>query len=76
MRADICDAEDKEALMRFGNVLKSIGAVTIRQDWAMGVDMYELRVGDSHLTVFSDAWYIDMEGPPDIVKQIVNAMNA
>jgi hypothetical protein len=71
MRADICSAGDETAISRFIQVLHRRGAHAITEWWAMGVDVCCLEVGDQVLTVFSDTWSLDIDGPDDLVQQVL-----
>jgi hypothetical protein len=72
MRADICQPSDSEAIARFQAALRLSGAVLVEQHQsALGVDLYLYQIGVDKLTVFSDSWSIDIEGPPELVEQIV-----
>jgi hypothetical protein len=72
MHADICDPDDEAAVERFRATLKSLGATLKKKDWAIGVDTCDLQIGAQSITVFSDAWSIDIKGPDDLVQRIVN----
>ncbi|MDX2168457.1 MAG: hypothetical protein SF182_15390 [Deltaproteobacteria bacterium] len=71
LRADICAASDVAAWERFRTVLRELNAQVEEADWVLGVDCYRVRVGDQELTVFTDAWYVDIEGPDDLVRHVV-----
>jgi hypothetical protein len=71
MRADICDPDDEVAVERFKAALKQLGAESSGRSWAIGVDMLELQIGSASLTVFSDAYSIDIEGPEHLVENVV-----
>jgi hypothetical protein len=71
MRADICDSNDEAAVARFRGVLRRLGAQLDEKSWALGVDLYRLRIGDEELSVFSDAWSLDIEGSDDLVKRVL-----
>lgn len=76
MRADICDADDAKGVERFRAALRMVGATLAEKDWAIGVEVSRLEVDGEELTVFSDAYSIDVEGPDDLVKRILKAYNA
>jgi len=75
MRADICDPDNDFAIERFKSTLKQLGAMTIEKSWGIGVDVLDLRIGKDILTVFSDTWSIDMEGPEHFVQQVLQLFN-
>ena len=71
MRADICDPSDEKAVERFRRLLRQSGARLKKRDWALGVDVYDFKIGKQELAVFSDAWSIDVEGPEDLVRRVL-----
>jgi len=75
MRADICDPADDAAVQRFQSVLQDLGAGRSGNSGSLGVDVYRLNIGGEELTIFSDTWSIDIEGPDDLVRQVLNAYN-
>ncbi len=72
MRADICDPSDKAAVEAFRAVLRRIGAQLLDKDWGIGVDVHRVRIGGQELTVFSDTWSVDIEGPDDLVQKVLS----
>jgi hypothetical protein len=71
MHADICETNDEAAVARFRNALRRLGAQFDDKDWAVGVDHYRLTIGGDQLSVFSDAWSLDIEGPDDLVRRVL-----
>lgn len=71
MRADICDPNDAAAVARFRDVLRRMGAQLEKKDWFIGVDLYILKIGSEQLSVFSDAWSLDIEGSEDLVQRVL-----
>jgi hypothetical protein len=74
MRADICDSDDDAAVERFRNALRRIGAELSEKGWALGVDVYRVSIDGEELTIFSDAWSIDIEGPPHVVERVLREL--
>jgi hypothetical protein len=74
MRADICGADDPRAIGRFRDVLQKLGADLSQRDWAIGVDVYRLRIGAEEITIYSDAWSVDIDGPEELVGRIRAAL--
>ena len=72
MRANICDPDNKEAVERFRNALQRVGARLGDKGWALGCDIYRLNIGREELTVFSDTWSIDIDGPDDLVRRVLS----
>jgi len=72
MRADICDSNDEAAVARFRDALRRLGAQLDEKGWAIGVDLYRLKIGDEQLSVFSDEWSLDIEGSDDLVQRVLS----
>ena len=75
MHADICDPDDEIAVECFKSVLTQLGAKGTGKAWGLGVDVLELKIGESTLTVFSDPWSIDIEGSEKLVQQVLQLLN-
>lgn len=75
MRADICDTSDEASLQKFRNVLQNLGAKLEEKSWAVGVDIYRIKIGDQELTIFSDSYSLDIDGPEDLVSQILKLLS-
>ena len=71
MRADICEPTDEAAVARFRQALRRMGAQIDDKGWAIGVDLYRLKIGDEQLSVFSDEWSLDIEGSEDLVQRVL-----
>ena len=71
MRADICEPANDEAVEQFRCTLRRLGAELSEKRWALGVDIYRLMIGSQELTIFSDAWSIDIEGPESLVERVL-----
>lgn len=73
MRADICDSDDRAAVDRFQATLVRLGANILGKTWAIGVDAFRFEMDGEVVTVFSDAWSVDIEGPDAIVDKVLRA---
>jgi hypothetical protein len=40
----------------------------------LGLGLNEFFVGSQRLTVYRDAWQVDLEGPDNLVKQVVDLL--
>lgn len=74
MRADICDPTEETKVERFRAVLRELGAVKEEQAWAVGVDLWTIRVREMELRIYQDAWSIDIDGPDELVAEIQQRM--
>jgi hypothetical protein len=75
MRADICDPDDEVAVECFASTLKQLGAKSAGESWGIGVEVQNFQIGEAVLTVFSDSWSIDIEGPEQLVQQVLQHFN-
>lgn len=71
MRADICNSDDEAAIASFRDALRRLGAQLDEKSWAIGVDLYRLRIGDEELSVFCDDWSLDIEGSDALVQKVL-----
>ena len=78
MRTDICAREDIEAQTALLVALGSVGASPEDDlpDVPLPTGLLRFRAGHEVLTVFSDAWGVDLEGPDELVKHVVAEMGA
>lgn len=74
MHADICDSNDETAVARFREALRRMGAQVADKGWAIGVDLYRLRIGDEELSVYWDAYSLDIEGSDALVQRVLSEM--
>jgi hypothetical protein len=75
MRADICASDDYETRERLVVALGELGAAH-EGDWeSLGVGLHRFRVGFDTLTVFIDAWTVDIEGPDVLVQQVLQLIS-
>ena len=71
MHADICDSDDQAAVDRFKATLIRLGAKLMDKTWAIGVDAFKFEMDGEVVTVFSDAWSVDIEGSDALVDKIL-----
>ncbi len=74
MRVDICDSDDHEMRNRLLAALHRIGAAAEEGDLDFGVGLNRFRLDGEGLTVFMDAWGIDLAGPDGPVRRVLDAM--
>lgn len=74
--ADICDREDHETIDRLLVAITQLGGKP-DDDWhesSLGVGLQRFRFGADEVTVFADAWSVDMAGPDKLVHDILAAL--
>ena len=78
MRTDICAREDEATQTALLEALSSIGAAP-EDDSAVEVPfptgLSRFRVGFETLTVFVDAWAVDLEGPDELVDRVLQLIS-
>ncbi len=64
-RIDICASDDEETITRFQSVLAELGGMAddTWHDSPIGVGFERYRFGSEEVTVFRDAWMVDVAGP-------------
>jgi len=77
-RADICASDDFDGIARLQAALVAVGVVAddTWHDSPLGTGLTRFRKGDTELTVFKDAWAVDLAGPESLVNEVLRAMAA
>ena len=72
-RADICASDDHESVARLQAVIAELGGVADDNwhDTQLGSGLHRFRFGSDEVTVFADAWLVDLVGPERIVNDIL-----
>ena len=75
---DICASDDFDAIARLQAALVAVGVVAddTWHDSPLGTGLTRFRKGDAELTVFKDAWVVDLAGPEALVNEVLRAMEA
>jgi len=77
-RADLCSSDDHEAIDRIQGALGELGYVAddTWHDSPLGVGLTRFRRGETELTVFRDAWLVDVAGGEEIVNELLQALQS
>ncbi|MFM8272833.1 MAG: hypothetical protein ACKODX_10930 [Gemmata sp.] len=76
MRTDICASDDYDARERLLAALAEVGGASEGdRESALGVGLNRFTVGPEALTVFVDAWTVDLEGPDELVRQVLQLIS-
>ena len=77
-RADICGADDDDGIDRLQAALRDRGFLgnTDNHDSPLGVGLSHFRRGPDEVTVFIDAWLVDLAGPDELVREVVEALSS
>jgi hypothetical protein len=77
VRVEICPSDDETVIQRLLVALQAAGAMYDDFiDGSLGVGLSRFRIGEQVLTVFRDAWLVDLEGPDDLVKRVVEILSS
>jgi hypothetical protein len=78
MRVDVCTTEDEDTKAALLAALAAVGAVYDEDDprdssdVALGVGLHRFRTARGEaLTVFADAWGVDLDGPDELVNRVL-----
>jgi hypothetical protein len=75
-RADICSSDDFEAISLLTAAIRELGGQGEGEGRAIGVGLHRYRFPEGELTVFVDAWSVDVAGPEAVVDRVLAAMAA
>ena len=77
-RVDLCAADDYESIDRVQAAIGELGYVADDSwhDSPLGVGLTRFRRGAAELTVFRDAWLLDVAGPEPLVNELLEALQA
>ena len=75
LRVDLCHSDDHDTIEQLAAVIAELGGRTDDGD-AVGVGpgLNRFRFGADEVTVFQDAWGVDLAGPEPLVRQILSRM--
>ncbi|MEO8102347.1 MAG: hypothetical protein ABI790_07465 [Betaproteobacteria bacterium] len=71
MRTDVCDPADHAAVVRLFAALRNLGAHPPEKGWGPGTHVYHVKISGVPLTIFSNKWSIDVEGPDTVVARLM-----
>ena len=77
MRVDICTNDDHDTTAALLEALAAVGASADEPEFAgsvLGPGLHRFRVGPNVLSVFVDAWSVDLEGPDELVNRVLGHM--
>lgn len=77
-RVIVCDSADQESIDRLVAAINRLGgtAVDPEQDLepGMGLNRYRFPAIATEVSIFRDAWMIDLAGPEQFVQQLLESM--
>ena len=75
-RVDICASDDHAAVARLLEAIAALGGMSA-DGWAetpLGTGLNRFLFPAGELTVFKDAWAVDVAGPAELVQQLLAAL--
>lgn len=69
MLIELGRSDDHDMLDRLLAALAAAGATADSFD--IGIGLNEYFIGNQRLTVYRDAWTVDLEGPTELVEKII-----
>ena len=72
-RVDLCRSDDHDTIALLEEVIAGLGG-TPDGDGGIGVGLNRFRFGTEEVTVFMDAWGVDLAGPEPLVREILSRM--
>lgn len=75
MRADICASDDYATRDRLVSAIEALGGANEGDGEALGVGLHRFRFPTGELTVFIDAWCVDLDGPDELVRQVLQLIS-
>ena len=74
-RAEICASDDYETVARLLAAIHACGGGAGGDDGdALGVGLHRFTLPGGELTVFVDAWRVDLAGPEPLVNRVLAAL--
>jgi hypothetical protein len=76
-RIDVCASDDFDTIARLQAVLGELGWVAddTWHDSPLGVGLTRFRNGGDEVTVFRDAWVVDLAGPEVVVNRVAERLS-
>ncbi len=78
MRTDICPREDEATQAALFAALAELGASSDDDsplEVPFSTGLHRFRAGFETLTVFVDAWLVDLEGPDELVRRVLQQLS-
>jgi hypothetical protein len=75
MRVDICASDDFDTIARLLRTIGSLGGRTDGEEWVIGVGLHRFRLPDGEISVFVDAWMVDVVGPDELIHRLLTALS-
>lgn len=75
MRVEICASDDYDTIACLLIAIGNLGGRTDGEDRGIGVGLHLFQLPDGEISVFVDAWLVDVAGPDELVHRLLNALS-
>ncbi|HEV3435799.1 MAG TPA: hypothetical protein VG122_00475 [Gemmata sp.] len=75
MRVVICSSDDYETIARLLRTICSLGGRTDGEEWAIGVGLHRFQLPEGEISVFVDAWIVDVAGHDELIHRLLEALS-
>ena len=76
MRVDICSSDDYEIIARLLTGIGNLGGRTDGDEGGIGVGLHRFHFPTGEVSVFVDAWSVDLAGPDELVNRLLQALSS
>ena len=70
-RLDICASDDHDTIARLVAAVHALGVEWEGEDESLGVGLHPFQFPEGELSVFVDAWVVDVAGPDELVDRLL-----
>ena len=75
MRVDVCSSDDYDTIDRLLRAISSIGGRLEGDGGEIGLGLHRFQVPEGEITVFVDAFLVDLAGSDKLVRRIMDALS-
>jgi hypothetical protein len=76
MRVDICASDDHDTIARLLTAIRELGGRSEGEEWSIGVGLHRFQLPDGEISVFVDAWLVDVAGVDELVERLLRTLSA
>jgi hypothetical protein len=75
MRVDVCSSDDYETIDRLLRAISSLGGRLEGEGGDIGLGLHRFQLPQGEITVFVDAFVVDLAGSDELVQRIIDALS-
>jgi hypothetical protein len=75
MRVEVCSSDDYERMDRLLSAIRDLAGRSEGDDWGLGLGLHRYTFPEGELTVFVDAWQVDVAGPEGLVQNVLQGLS-